>query len=93
MQLSFVSIGRWLTDRLAEPNGCVYPRRLSQSALEALFGEIRSYSRGTGLITFAEYRERMGVISMRKESAIIKKTAYTPPACALKRRRGIGARA
>jgi hypothetical protein len=32
----------------------VYIRRLSQSALEALFGEIRSYSRGTGLITFAQ---------------------------------------
>jgi hypothetical protein len=75
IQESFVSIDD-------EPNGCVYPRRLSQSAIETLFGEICSYSRGT-------YRERMGVILMCRETAISKKTGKTSPSCGLKRRRAL----
>jgi hypothetical protein len=87
MKLSFVSGCSFIKGRLATQTDAVYIRRLSQSALEALFGEIRSYSRGTGLITFARYRERMGSISLRKESAIIKKTGHTHPSCLLKRKR------
>jgi hypothetical protein len=37
MQQSFVNIGRWLNDYLDEPNLCVFPRRLSQSTIEALW--------------------------------------------------------
>ena len=62
----------------AFPNTPLWIRRWSQSVLESLFGELRSYSRGTACITFAQVTDRLGTVTHKRRAKMFKRIGHIP---------------
>jgi hypothetical protein len=60
------------------PNGRLFPRRMTQSVLESLFGELRSFSRGTAGFSADEYCKRAAALIIRRQTRIIDTARHVP---------------
>ena len=79
MKTSFIVKLKFLRMHFARtPHDPVYPRRMSQSVLESLFGEIRSFSRGSVCLNSAQFMQRRSVIILKQQTAIVNKMAHVP---------------
>jgi hypothetical protein len=79
MKTSFVTKLKFLRLHFERtPDVPVYPRRMSQSVLESLFGEIRSFSRGSACLNSAQYMQRRSIIDIKQQTAIVNARGYRP---------------
>ena len=79
MKVSFLNAIKFIRLRfMTHPNMPIWARRWSQSILESLFGEIRSYSRGTACTLMSQLLERMGTVYFKRYAALCKRINYIP---------------